>query len=359
MKNLRVASNMGFDTEALSVYESNELLTVYKNILEVIVTGSDFQYALDSLCRAAEGILPNALASIMLFNDDRSALRVRSAPNIPSSAVAELNGLVPGNHAGSCGTAVFTCKPQFIFDTTTDPRWVAFSSFVSSYNINACWSMPIFNSDNIVIGSFALSSFEKRKPNEFHENLLRTAANLAALILLRESEESKLQQAAHRDQLTGLHNRLMFDIRVEQAIASANRNNSSLSILFIDLDNFKQVNDEKGHDIGDKVLAAVAKRMQKCVRGEDTLARLGGDEFILLVEGLDNDKELYSIAQKLLATFLLPVITEEQEFSLQASIGISRYPENAKTLQSLIQSADKAMYQAKNNESGKIQFYSK
>lgn len=352
-----IAEN-AFDIDGLSVEESNQLLSVYKQILEVTVTGDDFQHALDCLCRAAEGILPNAVASVMIFNEDKTALKVRSAPNLSSCAVSQLNGLEPGENSGSCGTAVFKQTPQYVYDTKTDPRWKNLQEFVEEFNVNACWSMPIIQRDNNVTGSFALSSFKRRTPTAFQQNLLQTAAYLASLVLMREQEDAKLQLAAHCDQLTQLPNRNLFNMRAEHAIARAQRNRQEFGIFFIDLDNFKLINDEYGHMVGDKVLHCVAKRMNESVRTEDTLARLGGDEFVLLIESFRDRQELHLIAQKLLSTFQIPVSVGSSEHKIDASIGISMFPIDGDTVFDLIKKADQAMYSAKKSEQDRIKFIS-
>lgn len=354
--NLEFMMEDKFDIDGLSIEESNQLLSVYKQILEVTVTGNDFQKALDRLCLAAEGILPDALASIMVFNSDKTALKVRSAPNLPECAVQQLNGLVPGENAGSCGTAVYRETPQYVYDTKTDPRWQGFQEFVKEFNVNACWSMPIIQKDNNVIGSFALSSFKRRAPTAFQQSLLQTAAYLASLVLIREREDAKLQQAAHCDHLTQLPNRNLFQMRVEQAIARGQRTDLEFGVFFIDLDSFKLINDKYGHMVGDRVLQCVARRMSESVRKEDTLARLGGDEFILLIENYSDKDELYLIAQKILSTFQIPISVATVEHRVEACIGISRYPIDGDSVLSLIRRADEAMYTAKKSSESKIQF---
>lgn len=346
----------------LSLAESNQLLTVHKEILEVVITGKDFQFALESLCRSAEGILPKALASIILFNKDNESLSVRAAPNIPEQAIEELDGLVPGEQSGSCAAAVYSGKAQYVYDTRSDPIWSNVRSFARTYNINACWSMPIVDKDKHVIGSFALSSFENRVPNAFQENLMQTAAFLAGLILLREREESELLSAAYCDPLTNLPNRRLLTMRLKQAIAKANRNQSSIAIFFIDLDDFKRVNDEIGHDAGDNVLCSIADVLKSCIRQEDTLARLGGDEFVLLVEGLKQKEELRLIAQKMLKAVQQTLVISGHEFSVSASIGISHYPQGfvSDIGQVLLKRADQAMYKAKKSDKEgkeKVHFY--
>lgn len=349
MDNLCSTVDLTNDVTPLSVEQSNLLLKVQKDILEIVIIGSDYQVALNSLCKAAEGLLPDSVASIMLYNDSKTHLNVRAAPSIHSAAIKQLEGLKPGKNAGSCGTAVFKEKPQYVYDTLSDERWNQLRPFAKEFGVHACWSVPVFDNLNKVIGSFALSSFEQRSPNHFQKNLLQTAASLVSLILLREKEEMRLQKAAYIDPLTELPNRTLFNLRLRQAISGAERNDRELAIFFIDLDKFKQVNDRFGHDEGDKVLAGAAQGMLQCVRREDTLARFGGDEFILLVESTADRRELQLIAFKLLCAFEEPFVTSKSNYSITASIGISRYPYDAKDFDQLLLCADQAMYSSKSS----------
>lgn len=353
MSNFRDRGNLG-----LTKLESNQLIEVQRDILELIVTSSDFQHALEALCYATEGIVANALSSIMIFNESKNELTVRAAPSLSEEVTQQLSGLIPNQNAGSCGTAVFTNEPQFVIDISTDERWKEHRELVGDLNIHAYWSMPIVNKENETVGSFALSSFEKRKPDEFQKNLMQTSAYLASLVLQREQDDQALKDAAHYDHLTKLPNRFLFNTRLEHAMARVNRSKSSLALLYIDLDNFKQINDEFGHNVGDGVLTEIAQRMSCHVRREDTLARVGGDEFLLLVENKMDPLELKVIANKIMQAFTEVVLFENMRVKLSASIGISIYPKNGLTANQLISCADKAMYTAKSSKKDNIQFFS-
>lgn len=357
MNAINISSFRKEQNASLTKLESHKLIEVQRDILELIVTSSDYQQALDELCISAEGIVAKALGSIMVFNDSNTALTVRSAPSLTSEAKQQLSGLVPGENSGSCGTAVFTKTPQFISDTSSDKQWNGHRDLAVDLNIHACWSVPIVNRKKEVIGSFALSSGEKRNPSKFQENLMYTAAYLASLVLQREADEQALQNAAYYDHLTKLSNRLLFNIRLENAMARANRHKSSIALFYIDLDNFKQINDEFGHSVGDKVLSEIAQRMSIHVRREDLLARVGGDEFILLVEGQPDKIELKVIAEKIMQAFKEPIQLDKGYINLSACVGISLYPKNSMSANQLIACADKAMYIAKSRKKDKIQFF--
>jgi len=163
----------------------------------------------------------------------------------------------------------------------------------------------------------------------------------------QQSSRRQLMHLAHHDALTGLPNRLLFGARAQHSLERCVREDSKLAILFIDLDNFKPVNDLLGHKIGDRVLRETAVQLRNVLRGEDTVARFGGDEFIVLVERADNIQDAHRVAQKLLGVFPIQAKVGTVDVRISASIGISLYPEDGRTVDELIDAADKAMYRAK------------
>ena len=340
----------------LNHHQTNQLLKVQKDILEVVVRQNNYQRALELLCAATEKIVKDSVASIVLYDKSRTRLTVRAAPNLKQTAVKELNEAVAEENSGAYSTLVSDENPQLMLSTDIDECWDNFSDYLAKVNVATWWSIPIKDSGDKVIGFFALSIIEKREANEFYRLLIETAANLASIILLREEEEKKLQRAAHYDNLTGLPNRTNFFERLKHAIDLCSRKETALAILFIDLDNFKQVNDNHGHDAGDQVLKTIARKMDSCVRKEDSLARFGGDEFVLLVEDFGETTELSHIAEKILNA--VDNQSLGSSFSpISASIGISLYPQDSKSVDLLIQYADKAMYQAKSQGKAKYQFF--
>ena len=163
----------------------------------------------------------------------------------------------------------------------------------------------------------------------------------------RKRTEQKMSYLAQYDVLTNLPNRTLFSLRLNQAINIAKRNNKKLALLFMDLDNFKVINDTQGHEVGDQVLKVAAKTMKDCVRETDTLARLGGDEFVLLVDDVDDEVELRHVADKFLSAFEFPIEISGRIYTLTTSIGISVYPNDGESADMLLQTSDTAMYEAK------------
>jgi len=163
---------------------------------------------------------------------------------------------------------------------------------------------------------------------------------------------------AYHDALTKLPNRILFEERLQQSLNNAEKVNEKLGLLFVDLDNFKQINDTLGHQYGDEVLKVVAKRFSNCIRNEDTLARLGGDEFTILVQDLKTSSAAATIAQQIIESLKAPIRLENHTLHISASIGISLYPKDSQTKTDLLKYADTAMYKAKEEGRNNYQFYS-
>ena len=173
---------------------------------------------------------------------------------------------------------------------------------------------------------------------------------------LRRSE-TELDHLAHHDHLTGLPNRLLLNARLDHAIQRAHRSGTTLAILFLDLDRFKTVNDSLGHPLGDKLLKLVAALLSACVRSEDTVARLGGDEFVVVLEEIRNRSDASEVAEKILNTLNKRVDLDGQAVFISASIGISIYPVDGRDGTTLLQNADAAMYQSKEEGRNTIRLY--
>jgi diguanylate cyclase (GGDEF)-like protein/PAS domain S-box-containing protein len=170
--------------------------------------------------------------------------------------------------------------------------------------------------------------------------------------------EGELSYLAHHDPLTELPNRLLLDARLEYAIQRADREGSSLAVLFLDLDRFKTVNDSLGHPIGDQLLKSVAALLGACVRGGDTVARLGGDEFVIVLEEVGNAGNTSEIAKKILLALNKRYDLDGQAVYVSASIGISTYPADGRDGTTLLKNADAAMYLAKEEGRNTFRFYS-
>lgn len=175
-------------------------------------------------------------------------------------------------------------------------------------------------------------------------------------ITLIKASQQRLEYMVAHDELTNLPNRNELKGRMAQTLARAKRRGGSFALMFLDLDNFKNVNDNLGHDAGDMLLQQAAERLNQCVRGEDTVARIGGDEFNVLLEDV-TETQIANTAQRILEKVSKPYLINDQQVFVSASIGIAIYPKDAEDLETLTKNADSAMYQAKEKGKDSYQFF--
>lgn len=175
---------------------------------------------------------------------------------------------------------------------------------------------------------------------------------------LRAIAENKLEHLAYHDTLTGLVNRSYLSKRIEETIQICQRHAEKMALIFIDLDNFKDINDNYGHDVGDAVLKILAKRLLKNMRAIDTISRLGGDEFILILSGIHRREDVGIALDKILKLIRQKIKWNGVEFFLKCSVGISVYPEDGKEAKMLLKNADMAMYHAKEKGGDTYMYFS-
>ncbi len=173
----------------------------------------------------------------------------------------------------------------------------------------------------------------------------------------RRTAEQRIAQLAHFDMLTKLPNRALFYDRLDQAAARAKRYHQKFAVLFMDLDGFKQVNDEFGHHVGDILLKTVAERLTDNARDMDTVARVGGDEFIFILNNIDHPENAVLVANKILDSLARPFVINDNSCSVGCSIGISIFPDDTSITETLVIMADDAMYLSKKSGRNQYQFF--
>lgn len=210
------------------------------------------------------------------------------------------------------------------------------------------WLCVPLTSHNGVLGALVV----KGSPELAHytardQELLQFVSTQVATAIERKRLQDQLLFLAQYDALTRLPNRQLLHDRLESTLARARRAATGFSLLYLDLDKFKQVNDRFGHAAGDKLLQEVASRLRQCVREADTVARIGGDEFVVLLEQVVLAEDVALVAEKIRAALALPVALGEHNVEARPSIGIAMYPAHGETAQQLLKCADEAMYQVK------------
>jgi len=223
--------------------------------------------------------------------------------------------------------------------------------------------IPIFDSQDRPQG-LLFAMFKKPIENiEFNESVMRIFAARTSAEIERNKTEERIKHMAYYDGLTQLPNRAFLHDRLNQAIAHAQRHQSRLAVMMMDLDNFKKINDSLGHPVGDSLLVEVARRLQTCIRKEDTVARLGGDEFVILQAGFDSRESAIShisnMAKQLNASLKQHYSVTEHMLMVTCSCGIAIYPDDGDSAEQLIKHADTALYKAKANGRDNYQFFSR
>ncbi|WP_417225046.1 EAL domain-containing protein [Amphritea sp.] len=264
----------------MSAEDLDKILRLQQAIFTQVADNAPSLDILNALCRMAEQLLPNSVATVMLLDKQTGFLNVLVAPSVPANGVNALCGLSPGPGGGSCGNAVMRNEPVFVKDTFSDPRWADLQPLARDFNLCACWSMPVREQDGGVIGSFALSSFEHRSPAGFHTRLLDVAASMVSIVLTKQAQEQALEAqrqqlliALEYDSLTGLPNQSKLKMKLNSYIGRQ-------SLLLLNLDNFRFINTAYGPEFGDRFLCEVTELLAQQFPDAE-LYRINADEFAL------------------------------------------------------------------------------
>ncbi|EGF32098.1 diguanylate cyclase/phosphodiesterase (GGDEF & EAL domains) with PAS/PAC sensor(s) [Oxalobacteraceae bacterium IMCC9480] len=247
--------------------------------------------------------------------------------------------------------------PLTVTNLEADPAYAGCLAIAREQEIRACSFWPILGRLDHPMATLALYYRHPRGPSELEHFLLPSVLDLAGLAIKNKRSDERIRFLAHHDDLTGLPNRMRFLQELSLALARAARSGHQVGLLFLDLDRFKEINDTLGHHVGDAVLREVANRLRANVREVDMVARLGGDEFVVMAEDFSDSTVLSGIARKLTEQIALPMVIDQQDCHLTASIGISTYPDDGDNIPALIRSADIAMYRVKEGGRNSHQFF--
>ena len=326
-------------------------------ILEQVVQNRPLPDILSRISSMLEIQIPGSRSSILLLKDCR--LWNGAAPRLPQAYTDLLDGLPIGPAVGSCGTAMFRGETVIVEDIATDPLWDGYRDLALPHGLRACWSVPIPPSNRgAVLGSVAVYCDHPARPSTRDLEFMKMATRLAAVAIEHRTLTDQLSHQAQHDALTGLPNRLLFQDRLNQALAQAERKKLQVAVLYMDLDRFKNINDMLGHSSGDALLCQAAGRLQACIRKTDTLSRLGGDEFTVVLSELNDAQHAMRVATKLIEAMRAPFHVDQHELFVTISLGISIYPDDGIESETLIANADAAMYRAKETGRDHFQWFS-
>lgn len=340
-----------FQTE-LKVLQRTQELTLQNQILSQISEGAELKAVLHNLVAQVELLHPDMLCSILLLDEDGKTLRHGAAPSLPDAYNQALDGVAIGVGVGSCGTAASLGETVIVADINTHPYWQPYLALAELAQVKACWSQPVKDAQGKVLGTFAIYQRQTAEPSTELLEKIKTYGNLAELAISRSLSSAQIRRLAFYDSLTGLANRRLLEEHLLQAMAASHRSEKYCGLMFIDLDNFKPVNDIYGHSTGDKLLAEVGRRLQNAVRSADTVARFGGDEFIVLLRDIDSDADcskqhMQLVANKIVQELSRPYsLNDNNMHQCACSIGLVLFRGDTNS-DELLRQADTAMYQAK------------
>ncbi|HUP93261.1 MAG TPA: EAL domain-containing protein [Burkholderiales bacterium] len=249
-----------------------------------------------------------------------------------------------------------TRKPVWISDIAAHAG-LQRKDLIEKAGLHGAFAFPL-TAGGPVLGVMEFFHRDVLEPDAMLIQIAESIGSQIGQFIVRMKAEEAVKFVAMHDALTNLPNRVMFNERLEQAIANAERHGRRLALMFIDLDRFKVINDTLGHESGDLLLREVALRLNESLRTGDIVARLGGDEFVVLLEDVPEVLNLGTVADKLISALTQSFVIAGREVHVTASIGISTYPLDAQDIRSLMRYADIAMYRAKEQGRNTFQFYS-
>ncbi|HEX5804775.1 MAG TPA: diguanylate cyclase [Macromonas sp.] len=329
-------------------WENLQRMRAHDAMLEMVARGTQLEDILDTIARQVEQEDPTALCSILLLDDDQRHMRTASSPSLPPSYIAAIDGFEIGPTVGACGSAAYLGKRVVVEDIATHPNWQDYLDLALGANLRACWSEPIVSSTRQILGTFAIYHTRVCGPTEKDIERIGFAANLCAVAVEHRRALTVLEQRAYSDPLTGLANRRAFIEHATGELARTVRNGGTLSVLMMDIDHFKWVNDTYGHAAGDRVLRALTAVCETTVRTGDLIGRIGGEEFAILLPDTAEPQAM-EIAERLRLALAATAteLPDGPRICVTASLGVATLGDTGSQFEALLSQADQALYRAK------------
>lgn len=350
----RASRMVGTHVDITERKEAEDFDEKHSKILEMIAVGYPAKSIYDAIALLYESRHPGLYCSMLEL--EGNTLLHGGAPSLPKAYCEAVHGLKNGPEVGSCGTSTFIGERVLVEDIATDPKWEEIKTAALPHGLRCCWSQPIKNSSGKVLGAFGMYYKYPALPNDYELNDLISAARLASIVMERDQAQKRIRELAYTDELTRLASRAHFYQHIEQLIKSYESDKLSFALLYIDLDNFKDVNDSLGHDVGDLMLQMIAKRLQGACREIDFIARLSGDEFCILVSEVE-EGYVNEAAQRCLSEVSQPIELATRKLIPTCSIGIAHYPQDGRDISTLLKVADTSLYAAKEKGKNQYAFY--
>ena len=332
-----------------------ELDDKYAMILEMIATGVKASSVYDEIALMYEGCYEGLRCSLLELENGK--LLHGGAPSMPKEYCDAVHGLQNGPNVGSCGTSTYYGKRVIAEDIATDSKWEKIKQYALPHGMRSCWSEPIINSSGKVLGAFGMYYDYPGVPSYEESEDLKSAARLTGILMERDQSQKRIHELAYQDELTKIPNRTSFYSELKKLISISKRASRSFGLLYIDLDDFKGINDALGHDAGDLLLKEIAKRLEAVCRGTDYVSRLSGDEFCVLIGKLEDNYTSSPVAQRCLDSVSQSIELAGRTISPACSIGIGHFPNDAEDFSNIMKVTDIALYYAKRQGKNQYAFY--
>ena len=330
--------------------------TVTRSLAEADSASAALKAAIRAICQTENW----ECGRYFCVDESAEVLRFGEAWSVPEEAIERFvsgsRDVTYASGAGLAGRAWETGQPVWASDIAKDGR-VAQVSLARETGMHGAFVFPVI-SEGKTIGVLTFNSRQVRDPETRLLQAIQVIGSQIGQFIQRKGAEERVRHLANHDALTALPNRAMFNEVLNISIKNAQRYHRNFAVLFIDLDRFKIINDTLGHDAGDKLLQEMAARLTQVLRDSDVVARLGGDEFVVLLQEINEAKQVEAVTRKILSALIKPVTIQGQECRVTASIGICMYPADALDDLSLMKNADIAMYRAKEEGKNTFKFYS-
>jgi diguanylate cyclase (GGDEF)-like protein/PAS domain S-box-containing protein len=326
-----------------------------RRVYEMVAHNEPLTITLAELAQLAERQCPGCICAIYLEVDARLVLT--AAPSMHSDLAEHVRELDIGASGSVMGIASFRHETAVVLDLDEDQVLGRIAPELSRHELKACWAMPVISGQGGRLGVIALFSRKREKPSAADHHVLTLTSHLATIAIDHRKLIDQLAHQARHDVLTGLPNRMMFEDRLQQALAQARRNQTLVGTLFINLDRFNVVNESLGHSMGDALLQKIALRLRNRIRSGDTLARMGADEFTLVAAELKRSDDAVLLARKIQDALREPFEVAGHEIFVTASIGISVYPQDGDDVGTLHRAANAAAHEAKVSGAGSFRCF--
>ena len=322
-----------------------------RQILEMVARDLPLPDVLARVAHAVERAVAGSRASIMIVDNGAICLVGGDVPPAWRDAM-QAGGLKLANGLSSDSwLSEHHCGVTF---TTSDPVWKGWVKVARMCDVRACWTMPIQSADGASLGLVLIFAAHERRPAHAEIQTMELTARLAAICIDHHNTTRQLAHLVRHDTLTRLPNRILFEDRLQQALAFAKRHGATIAVMALDIDKFKHINDTLGHYCGDHLLQQFAQRLKSQLRESDTIARFGGDEFVIILPKVGTPDAAAIVARKLIDCLTEPFAFDEHKLIVTTSIGIALYPTDASHSVELQKKADAALYRAK--EAGRNRF---